>query len=171
MGRRKHKRPPPRVVWSLLSYDPATGEMRWRVAPTTSIPAGAIAGSINHVGYRKIGIRGACVWAHHVAFVLMEGRWPKYGVDHINGDPSDNRWANLREATKAQNGANRGVQRNSKSGLKGVVRYRGRYRAHINKYLGTFRTAREAADAYARANAILNGPFARTTFGDRNAAR
>ena len=42
-------------------------------------------------------------------------------LDHINGDTSDNRIENLREATAAQNMQNRKTFANNKSGHKGVA--------------------------------------------------
>jgi hypothetical protein len=45
---------------------------------------------------------------------------PKGDLDHINRDPSDNRFCNLREATPKQNGANTRVPASSTSGANGV---------------------------------------------------
>jgi hypothetical protein len=76
-------------------------------------------------------------------------------VDHINRDPLDNRRSNLRLVTKTQNMRNRGVNRNSSTGLKGVCRgSRGRgWRAHIGvgsgaMELGTYATPEQASLAY-----------------------
>ncbi len=81
-------------------------------------------------------------------------------VDHRNGDPLDNRKANLRLATHQQNMFNRRKSHTFKgkptaSTFKGVSwdRIRGRYRARIKKngiyhYLGHFMDERSAAIAY-----------------------
>lgn len=83
------------------------------------------------------------------------------GADHINGDGLDNRRANLRPATPAQNAANRRAVR---SGLKGVTFHKksGRWQAAIAKrYLGLFATEAEAGAAYDRAAVERWGEFAR----------
>lgn len=88
-------------------------------------------------------------------------------VDHRDGDGLNNRRKNIRLATKGQNGCNRGVPANNKSGFKGVYfeTYTGRWRAVImhNKErhrLGRFDTVEQAADAYKAAALRLHGEFA-----------
>jgi hypothetical protein len=47
---------------------------------------------------------------------------PEY-LDHINGNPLDNRIENLRKATISQNGFNTRKYKNNKSGVKNVFWY------------------------------------------------
>lgn len=89
-------------------------------------------------------------------------------VDHINGDGLDNRRANLRTATLAQNRWNEGVRKNNLSGFKGVsfVAAKAKWRAEINAsgrkhHLGYFATAEDAGAAYAAAAKELHADFAR----------
>lgn len=98
----------------------------------------------------------------------MTGEWPADEIDHINGDPFDNRWTNLRPATHMQNHSNRGKNRNNKSGFKGVSWHRGaqKWVAQIRsqnqvRYLGVFTDPHEAALVYRKAELEAFGEFAR----------
>jgi HNH endonuclease/AP2 domain len=105
---------------------------------------------------------------HQLAWFYMTGRWPKPTIDHRDGDSTNNRWNNLRQATASQNNANRRRPRNNTSGYKGVYRGRrpGQWRAQIGKngrtkYLGTFPTRQAAHAAYVAAARKHYGEFAR----------
>lgn len=56
--------------------------------------------------------------AHVLAWAFMTGEWPNTDVDHKNNIRNDNRWENLRLATRSQNNAN--SRRRKKDGFKGV---------------------------------------------------
>jgi hypothetical protein len=87
---------------------------------------------------------------------MVHGEWPKHYIDHINGERSDNRLCNLREATNSQNQQNKKrAMKNSKSGVLGVFwdKERSAFRAEIRlngkgKFLGRFKTAEEASEVY-----------------------
>jgi hypothetical protein len=92
-------------------------------------------------------------------------------VDHRNGNGLDNRRANLRETTHAQNMANKRLYKNSTSGFKGVTQRKrdGRWQAQIqcdkkHYHLGYFDTAEQAARAYDAAASLHFGEFARPNF-------
>ena len=87
-------------------------------------------------------------------------------IDHINQNTLDNRKSNLRIADKSKNSMNRGKQKNNSSGYKGVYydKRHNHYDSYItcNKkrtYLGSFKTAIEAAKAYNEAALIMHGKF------------
>lgn len=164
---------PPAEIRRLLSYDPETGIFTWKVKrrgrPYGWMPAGTVAGSIYSDGYRLITINGERYKASRLAFVLMYGRWPREEVDHRNGIRDDDRWSNLRRATRVQNQGNRIPQSNNRLGLKGVCYEadRKKYKAYIEMNgrsvnLGRFDTAKEAQAAYAAAAEKYFGEFART---------
>jgi hypothetical protein len=147
-----------------LRYDPETGEfIRLRTS------GGSFAGSRaapNAKGYVKISVNRKVYFAHRLAWLYVYGHFPALHIDHINGNPNDNRIANLRIATRSQNMANRGKNKNNTSGFKGVIRDKGKWRAKIQfangaRELGSFATAEEAHEAYCRAMKETYGPFAR----------
>lgn len=110
-------------VGSALSYDPETGIFTWKVRHDKAKQintrlAGKMAGTINDGGYVVIGINRINYAAHRLAWLLMTGEWPGPIVDHKNGNTSDNRWDNLREATSAQSNFNQKTY--ASSGLKGA---------------------------------------------------
>jgi hypothetical protein len=61
----------------------------------------------------------------------MTGKWPRHELDHINHDKSDNRWDNLREATKSQIQWNAILRRDNVSGFKGVQKRDNKHVARI----------------------------------------
>ncbi len=88
-------------------------------------------------------------------------------VDHKNRNGLDNRRRNLRPATRSQNQANRGRQRNNKSGFKGVSwdKQKGKWRAVITIgrkqiFVGRFSARKSAANAYNNMARRLFGAFA-----------
>jgi hypothetical protein len=163
---RRHRRVTRARLRALLEYNSKTGEFRWLKRVRPSIRPGDMAGTLVH-GYRKIKINGRSYPAHHLAWLYMKGSWCSQMIDHRDLDPSNNRWTNLRPATRSQNNANTRAPRNNSCGLKGVSPYGGRWRASIRKngrkhHLGMFPTPQSAHAAYAKAARKLFGEFART---------
>ena len=106
-------------VRRILRYDPDTGYFFWRV-PLGSCAAGSKAGVIHPTGYVVITIAGKHYLAHRLAHFYQTGEWPSDDIDHKDRDRSQNRWENIRPATRSQNGANAKVSKRNVSGLKGV---------------------------------------------------
>lgn len=152
----------------LLDYDPETGQFTWRVTRSNKVRAGDFAGCIAHGRY-QIQIDYSIYYAARLAVLWMTGELPENQVDHINCNPTDNRWDNLRPADDFQNGANRQARKGKKySDLKGVTfnKRKGRFEAAIRKnyrliFLGYFDTAEEAHAAYCEAARKHFGDFAR----------
>ncbi len=162
-----------RRLKELLHYDSKTGDFIWLVRTSGRNPVGSLAGYTEppprpNAGRRQIRIDRKLFYAHRLAWFYTMGAWPPDGVDHINGDPSDNRLANLRLATQSQNSRNRGTPKNNTSGFKGVSWHSqlNKWTVRIKKpegkylYLGLFDTKKAAADAYQRAVQELHGEFA-----------
>ena len=147
----------------LLDYNPRTGVFTWRDNQIGPIKAGMRAGTIDKLGYCYIKIAQKSYPASGLAFLWMDGQRPRE-VDHINRNPRDNRWKNLRIATRSQQMGN---SRGRTILPKGVHKLtNGRFRAglHINDrfiYLGNFSTPEEASAAYMKAAQKYFGEFAR----------
>ena len=121
------------------------------------------------MNYRDNGkLRVAFV--HRVVWLLNNGDWPKYTIDHIDGDSLNNNIENLRDVTIGENNKNKKMYSKNKTGFKGVREEKGRYRAQITcfsktYYLGYHDTPEDAARAYDKKakellgdKAILNFP-------------
>lgn len=128
----------------VLHYDPDTGEFRWRIKGSARRRT---VGSRRKRGYIQIGIDGRSYQAHRLAYLWMIGVWPSEQVDHINRNPSDNRWSNLRAATHSENARNHNLNRNNTSGANGVhfEPKTQKWRVRLNQqYYGLFATKEEA---------------------------
>jgi len=150
----------------LLTYDPQTGELRWISARGNHIIPGRLAGYISY-GYRILEVDRTPLKAHRVAWALHYDKWPTCQLDHINRDRSDNRIANLRQATFSQNHVNSPSKIAGRP--KGIYRYKKsqRWCAHIKrggkiKHLGVFASAAEAGAAFERVAREVYGEFAYT---------
>lgn len=165
----------------LLTYNEETGEFHRRERPRSDFSsdrnygifaaryAGKKAGHSMKNGYVQIRLDGRLYFAHRLAFLYVHGFMPKE-VDHINGDPSNNRISNLRAATREQN------NRNCRSSLGSTSKYLGvcfarnlkrkqwvaqisPNREHI--VIGRYETEDEAAIAYNEKAKEYFGEFAR----------
>lgn len=150
-----------------ISYDPETGEFRWKASPSRNVKAGSVAGWTDKDGYIRIEFAGKRHSAGRVAWRLMTGAWPTFQVDHRNLIRADNRWDNLREATQSQNAANKSSWGNLPKGVT-LHRKSGRYQAQIgqhgkNHYLGLFDSPAAAHKAYYREAIRRFGEFARAS--------
>lgn len=115
-------------------------------------------------GYVYVRLNGKAYGEHRLIFLLFTGEWPQQ-VDHINGNPSDNRIENLRAATHAQNCMNR---KPSGSAAKGCYWQPKRRKwiaqigfNNIRKTIGYFDQLEDAKIAYASAAHEIHGQFAR----------
>lgn len=151
------------TLHKLLRYDAESGLLYWKVRPMCFSPspalnitwnkkyAGKPAGKKMTIGYLGIGILGREYSAHRVVWAMHHETMPEE-VDHINGDRSDNRLANLRGVTKAVNAKNKRMSRRNVSGVTGVYLHKptGLWKSEIQsdgirECLGFFRSLEDAA--------------------------
>jgi hypothetical protein len=156
-------------VRALLSYDPKTGIFRWLVTNSPRAQAGSVAGYEDDRGYIWIGIDGVVYLAHRVAWLWIKGVMP-VEIDHRDTIKSNNRWRNLRDATRAQNIVNAGAKADSMTKHRGVTFIKGHklrpYHAYCyfngKKHSFGYHATLEDADAARLAGAkALYGEFAR----------
>lgn len=146
----------------MLHYDPSTGHFT-RLKAASYGKAGERAGFMRN-GYEMVSLDAREYRAHRLAWFYTFGVWPAKHLDHINGVTTDNRIANLREVTDAQNHQNiDGPRRTNKTGFLGVVAHKDRFRARIQvdgrvRYLGIHDTPEQAHAAYLEAKRKLH-PF------------
>ena len=153
----------------LFRYEPDTGRLVRLVSRGRAV-AGSVAGTRRKTqgGRTLVLMNGKQHAAARLIWCLVTGSWPTNHIDHIDGDPSNDKWDNLREANRCQNQWNRGVNRNNKTGLKGVTETWGGWRARIRANgktleLGKYATPIEAHQAYLDAAKIHHGEFRKKT--------
>lgn len=154
--------PPIEQIKKHLEYIPETGVF---IRKTTGggVKAGAVAGGKDAYGHNTISVCGKRMRSARLAFAIMTGQWPDGDVDHINRVRDDDRWCNLRIASRSQNSANA----KAKSGMKGAswVTARGKWKAQIrvagkNTHIGYFASEIEAHEAYKKKAVEHFGEFA-----------
>lgn len=173
-------------IRKVLDYDPETGILTWRHRPSELFtdnrlhPAERVcrgwntryankkAGNPTYQGYVKVNLGNRTVRAHIIIWLWMTGVLPSMDIDHVDLNKSNNRWTNLRLATRSQNQSNTRKRVDNISGYKGVCREPrgGKWRAQIQwknekHFLGLHDTKEAASAAYNEAAQRLCGSFAR----------
>lgn len=154
----------PEFVREHLHYDPDTGLFTWlkTVPHGGKAKVGAVAGTKTVNGRIGIGIFGYRFYAHRLAWLYVYGYWPKKHIDHIDGNPSNNKLNNLREANQSENLQNLSSRPkiSNKSGFVGASwsNYHKKWVAVIRingkqTFLGRFPTPELAHAAYCEAKA------------------
>lgn len=160
-------------VKKVLDYNPETGIFTWKFRPTVSLHInsrflGKEAGSVDSKGYIVIEINSCAYKAHRLAWLYINGNWPKDQIDHADLNKKNNSILNLREADRSQNSQNFSITRRNTSGYKGInILPSGNYKAEIICngewfYLGVYPDKESAHAAYCKAAKELHGEFART---------
>lgn len=145
------------VLRQLLDYNPATGKLTWlwrddapkqwnarypgTEAFTRAYPRGYRGGQIYKVDYL----------AHRIIWKWWHGTEPET-IDHISGDKTDNRIANLRSVSVRDNARNVPMPKSNTSGETGIRRCKNRWRVVVNTQpkawnVGSFKTIEEAVAA------------------------
>lgn len=155
-------------VREILDYDPETGVFIRKVRTAQCNQAGDRADKLvtNPLcyGYRDITIKGKKYRAHRIAWLHHYGEWPKLEIDHINGEPGDNRIANLRDVSPRVNKENiHKARKHGRSGYLGahwnsqMGKWQGRIAVHgKTKHLGFYEDPADAHQAYLEAKRLYH---------------
>lgn len=131
----------------LLRYEPETGKLFWRhrgpewfrpddnrANQWNSRCADKEAGYVHPRGYIHVRLPRSAIQlkAHRIIFYMVHGLEPDT-IDHIDGDPANNRIENLRAVTQAENAKNCRMWSHNKSGRTGVCwnKYWKKWNAYI----------------------------------------
>lgn len=173
-------------VISRFNYNKDTGILTWAYRDESDRQnidfnkrfAGKVAGIVNtdKSGYTSLFLRiqlfgrRVNLVAARVCWLIETSSWPKFTIDHIDGNSLNNRFNNLRDVPQGKNNTNKRAYKCNKTGYKGVDIHHNKYQARISYQgktycLGHFETPEEAARAYdAKAvelwgeEAVLNFP-------------
>lgn len=152
----------------LFSYDPETGHLVRILKTSPHIKMNTQVTCKDRHGYLFVSADHRQYRVHRLVWLMMTGEWPTADVDHINMVRDDNRWVNLRAATRSQNMANsrvrpsedpnksKGIVRTSCDGWQVTITKDGRTRC-----FGTFGNKETAEQVYREESARLFGEFAR----------
>lgn len=142
------------------AYDPKSGVFT-RARDYGRFKKGEIGGRVND-GRVEINVVDRRYLAHRLAWLYMTGEWPVDTIDHIDRNPLNNRWDNLRMVTQSEQGMNKGPLREGK--LTGTYKLKKRtnlWRAYIKVnrkeyHLGYFKSEQAAHEAYLIAKSKLH---------------
>jgi hypothetical protein len=139
---------------TLLHYNEETGIFTRIISTSPNARRGDVAGTRSARGYWCICIDGKRHYAHRLAWLYVFGVQAANGIDHIDGNPINNRIKNLRDIPEKYNHQNIVKPKTvNRSGFLGVVQHGARWRAAIShegkyKYIGVFSTPELAHHAY-----------------------
>lgn len=123
-----------------FDYNPGTGMLLWKSRPLSIFAspaagkswntrhAGKAAGSVfkqkgKYTGYRHVRVCGRNYRVHYIVWLIYHGRAPEGVIDHVDGDGTNNKIANLRDATWSENSKNARISLRNTSGICGVRYY------------------------------------------------
>lgn len=129
--------PPKELLEEYLMYVPESGELFWKRRDVSQFEGGIQSPEHNAAiwngrfagkpvnaplatGHKTARIAGKTFLAHRLIWKMAYGADPNV-IDHIDGDPSNNRLSNLRSVRQTENTRNGRLSKNSTSGYNGVT--------------------------------------------------
>jgi hypothetical protein len=134
------------------------------------VKVGTTAGYVDRAGYCRVGVDGYNFLAHRLAFFYIEGVWPANEIDHVDRCRTNNKWINLREATRSENMFNVGKRKNNTSGVKGVYwnKEKNKFQAQATVggrqvYIGRYDSLDDAKRAFEKYVTPIHGEYLNIT--------
>ena len=135
----------------LFDYEPETGVLTWKVSRSNRVKVGSEAGNSKSSSYRQVRFDGSDYLVHRLIWRWMTGDDPgDMEIDHIDRNPSNNSWSNLRIADRVSNGSNLPKKKSNTSGVAGVCwdkrweTYQAQIRINKRRYYKNFKTFDDA---------------------------
>ena len=151
----------------IIEYDPLTGIIIYKKTLSNRIKVGEEVNGISDRGYKRCQIEGKRYQCHDLAWLYMTGEFPKNQIDHIDCNPENLKFINLRESTQMQNCCNRSIGKNNSSGIKGVKWHKssGKWYVSIDSnykriYIGSYDYIKDAEIAVKKARLEIHKEFA-----------
>ena len=156
-------------VLDLFIYDYDCGGLLWRIG-RTNVVAGSKAGSLKSKGYLSVQVDKKLYKLASLVWIMFNDTFDEsLVVDHIDGDPSNNKISNLRLASSSENQLNSAKRKGTSSKYKGVHwnKQSNSWRASIRingkaKYIGNYSNEYAAHLAWCEVAKELHGEFFRS---------
>lgn len=115
---------------SIVGYNKSSGVLFWKKRLRNRVSVNERVGSITKNGYLETQMLGIRYYVHRLVWLYVYGEQPKYHIDHINHNKTDNRIENLRCVKQEENNRNLLISKRNKSGTVGVI-----FDIHIKKWV------------------------------------
>lgn len=148
------------ILW-YLDYLPSEGSFVWARPTSHRVSMGMEFGTVQPNGYRAGRLLGQFCYVHRLVWLVETEEWPTRTIDHLDGNPLNNLFSNLRDVSQSKNLSNARKHRHNTSGVTGVGYHTasGKWRAYIGHdafHLGWFDTKEAAIAARQQAEIALD---------------
>jgi hypothetical protein len=152
------------IINELFTLDAEKGILYWKPRPLNHFNnpheysgwntrfANTVAGSLitkdltkDNTHYRRVRVNGKDYKLHRLIFKMYYKQEPEF-IDHINGDPKDNRPINLRSVTAHENSKNRAIGKRNTSGFLGIKKIKDFWQVRNKDIRILFKTLEEAIE-------------------------